>query len=182
MLGAVLRQHSQCRGRSLCFRHCRHLTLKRLILIGLLRFSSLAVSAWISPIHRSRCRSSRASSIGIASGEGEAGLDRVLGWGEPSGRVKRGRPAEDDREPAPPARLGWKWCRAGSVRPESYAPAARRLLARLASERAMPLRQIGDVAAILAELETDPAISRARDSCPSYMATKDRSSHQRHRT
>jgi ketosteroid isomerase-like protein len=34
---------------------------------------------------------------------------------------------------------------------------ARRLLARLASERAMPLRQLADVAAILAELETDPA-------------------------
>ena len=41
--------------------------------------------------------------------------------------------------------------------PESYAPAARRLLARLASERAMPLRQLADVAAILAELEADPA-------------------------
>jgi hypothetical protein len=45
--------------------------------------------------------------------------------------------------------------------PESYVPAARRLLARLASERAMPLRQLVDVAAILAELEGDPAISRA---------------------
>jgi hypothetical protein len=45
--------------------------------------------------------------------------------------------------------------------PESYTPAARRLLARLASERAMPLRQLADVAAILAELEGDPAISRA---------------------
>ena len=45
--------------------------------------------------------------------------------------------------------------------PESYVPAARRLLARLASERAMPLRQLVDVAAILAELEADPAISRA---------------------
>ncbi len=42
--------------------------------------------------------------------------------------------------------------------PESYAPAARRLLARLASERAPPrLRQLADVAAILAELEADPA-------------------------
>jgi hypothetical protein len=40
---------------------------------------------------------------------------------------------------------------------ESYVPAARRLLARLASERAMPLRQLSDVAAILAELEADPA-------------------------
>jgi hypothetical protein len=41
--------------------------------------------------------------------------------------------------------------------PDSYAPAARRLLARLASERAMPLRQLADVAAILAELQADPA-------------------------
>jgi hypothetical protein len=45
--------------------------------------------------------------------------------------------------------------------PESYVPAARRLLGRLASERAMPLRQLVDVAAILAELEADPAISGA---------------------
>jgi hypothetical protein len=43
--------------------------------------------------------------------------------------------------------------------PESYAPAARRLLARLASERSMPLRQLADVAAILGELECDPALS-----------------------
>ena len=41
--------------------------------------------------------------------------------------------------------------------PESYAPAARRLLARVAEERAMALRQLADVAAILAELEADPA-------------------------
>lgn len=41
--------------------------------------------------------------------------------------------------------------------PESYAPAARRLLARLAAERSVPLRQLADVAAILAELEADPA-------------------------
>jgi hypothetical protein len=41
--------------------------------------------------------------------------------------------------------------------PESYAPAARRLLARLLAERSMPLRQLADVAAILAELEADPA-------------------------
>jgi hypothetical protein len=41
--------------------------------------------------------------------------------------------------------------------PESYPSAARRLLARLASERALPLRQLVDVAAILAELEADPA-------------------------
>ena len=45
--------------------------------------------------------------------------------------------------------------------PESYVPAARRLLARLASERAMPLRQLADVAAILAELEADPASRKA---------------------
>jgi hypothetical protein len=45
--------------------------------------------------------------------------------------------------------------------PESYAPAARRLLARLATGRAMPLRQLGDVAALLAELEADPAPSVA---------------------
>lgn len=45
--------------------------------------------------------------------------------------------------------------------PESYAPAARRLLARLASERGVPLRQLVDVAAILAELEGDPAMSGA---------------------
>jgi hypothetical protein len=43
--------------------------------------------------------------------------------------------------------------------PESYVPAARRLLARIASERALPLRQLADVAAILAELEGDPAMS-----------------------
>ena len=41
--------------------------------------------------------------------------------------------------------------------PEFYAPAARRLLARIASERSMPLRQLADVAALLAELEADPA-------------------------
>ena len=41
--------------------------------------------------------------------------------------------------------------------PESYAPAARRLLARLAAERSMPLRQLADVAAMLVELEADTA-------------------------
>jgi len=46
--------------------------------------------------------------------------------------------------------------------PESYAPAARRLLARLAGERAMPLRQLVDVAAILANLEADPAMGAAK--------------------
>jgi hypothetical protein len=40
--------------------------------------------------------------------------------------------------------------------PESYAPAARRLVARLAEERAIPLRQLADVAAFLAELEASP--------------------------
>ena len=43
--------------------------------------------------------------------------------------------------------------------PESYARAARRLLARLATERAVALRRLADVAAILAELEADPALS-----------------------
>jgi hypothetical protein len=43
--------------------------------------------------------------------------------------------------------------------PEAYAPAARRLLARLAGERAVALRRLVDVAAILAELECDPAMS-----------------------
>ena len=43
--------------------------------------------------------------------------------------------------------------------PESYVPAARRLLARLATERAMPLRQLADLAATLAELEADPAMT-----------------------
>ena len=32
-----------------------------------------------------------------------------------------------------------------------------RLTARLATERSMPLRQLADVAAVLAELEADPA-------------------------
>src|SRR5262249_56462689 len=41
--------------------------------------------------------------------------------------------------------------------PEGYAPAARRLLARLAEERTMPLRRLADMAALLAELEADPA-------------------------
>jgi hypothetical protein len=45
--------------------------------------------------------------------------------------------------------------------PESYVPAARRLLARVASERAMSLRQLTDVAALLAELEADPAPTNA---------------------
>jgi hypothetical protein len=46
--------------------------------------------------------------------------------------------------------------------PESYAPAARRLLARLASERVPPLGRLVDVAAILAELERDPAFTARR--------------------
>ena len=54
--------------------------------------------------------------------------------------------------------------------PESYAPAARRLLARLASERAMPLRQLADVAAILAELEADPAPAVAGKKLVSLVA------------
>jgi hypothetical protein len=43
--------------------------------------------------------------------------------------------------------------------PEAYAPAARRLLARLSGERIVALRRLADVAAILAELESDPAMS-----------------------
>jgi hypothetical protein len=46
--------------------------------------------------------------------------------------------------------------------PKSYVPAARRLLARLATERALPLLQLADVAAILAELEADPAMTAGR--------------------
>jgi hypothetical protein len=42
--------------------------------------------------------------------------------------------------------------------PEAYAPAARRLIARLATERAVALRRLVDVAKILAELECDPAM------------------------
>jgi hypothetical protein len=45
--------------------------------------------------------------------------------------------------------------------PEAYVPAARRLLARLAAERTMPLRQLLDVAAILDELEGGPAPTTA---------------------
>jgi hypothetical protein len=41
--------------------------------------------------------------------------------------------------------------------PESYAPAARRLIAPLAEERPMLLRQLAEIAAMLAELEADPA-------------------------
>ena len=48
--------------------------------------------------------------------------------------------------------------------PEAYAPAARRLLARLASERAVALRRLVDVAAILAELEGDPGHQRAGEA------------------
>jgi hypothetical protein len=50
--------------------------------------------------------------------------------------------------------------------PESYAPAARRLLARLATERSMPLRQFADVAAMLAELEADPAMAAGTKLVP----------------
>jgi hypothetical protein len=45
--------------------------------------------------------------------------------------------------------------------PESYVPAARRLLARLATERAMLLAQLAEVAASLAELEGDSAMTAA---------------------
>jgi hypothetical protein len=45
--------------------------------------------------------------------------------------------------------------------PESYAPAARRLLARVAAEQAIPLRQLADLASDLAELEADPALLKS---------------------
>jgi hypothetical protein len=45
--------------------------------------------------------------------------------------------------------------------PQSYAPAARRLLARLATERTMSLPQLADLAAILAELEGGSTMSAA---------------------
>jgi hypothetical protein len=41
--------------------------------------------------------------------------------------------------------------------PESYVPAARRLVARLAEERDIPLRQLADITAFLADLEASPA-------------------------
>jgi hypothetical protein len=53
----------------------------------------------------------------------------------------------------------------------SYAPAARRLLARLASERALALRQLRDVVALLAELEADPAPSVAGQNLISLLRT-----------
>jgi hypothetical protein len=40
--------------------------------------------------------------------------------------------------------------------PESFVPAARRLVARLAEERTMPLRQLAEVASFLADLEASP--------------------------
>jgi hypothetical protein len=43
--------------------------------------------------------------------------------------------------------------------PESYAPAARRLLARVATERLVALARLVDIAAVLAELERDPAFT-----------------------
>lgn len=46
--------------------------------------------------------------------------------------------------------------------PESYAPAARRLLARLASERVPALEELVGVAAILVALERDPAFTARR--------------------
>jgi hypothetical protein len=50
-------------------------------------------------------------------------------------------------------------------------PAARRLLGRLASERAVPLRQLADVAALLAELEADPAPAVAGKKLVSLLRT-----------
>ena len=55
--------------------------------------------------------------------------------------------------------------------PESYAAAARRLIARLATERAMPLRQVADVAAVLAELEADSAPRNAGKKLVSLVRT-----------
>ena len=46
--------------------------------------------------------------------------------------------------------------------PEAYAPAARRLLARVASERVLALGRLVDIAAILAELERDPVFTARR--------------------
>jgi hypothetical protein len=46
--------------------------------------------------------------------------------------------------------------------PGSYAPAARRFIGRLATERQIPLRQLADVAAFLAELEADPAMKAGK--------------------
>ena len=43
--------------------------------------------------------------------------------------------------------------------PEVYAPAARRLLARVANERIVALGGLVDIAAVLAELERDPAFT-----------------------
>ena len=54
--------------------------------------------------------------------------------------------------------------------PESYAPAARRLLARLSEERAMPLRQLADVASTLAELEAHPAPGLAGKSLLAFVS------------
>ena len=52
---------------------------------------------------------------------------------------------------------------------ESYAPAARRLLARLAAEWAIPLRPLADLAALLAELAAEPgAIGRGAETCVGY--------------
>jgi hypothetical protein len=44
--------------------------------------------------------------------------------------------------------------------PDSYPAAARRLLARLASERVIPLSALVDAAAILSELEFEPTAGR----------------------
>jgi hypothetical protein len=53
------------------------------------------------------------------------------------------------------------------------APAARRLLARLAEERAMPLRQLADLAAMLAELECDPMLSASERLVSLVAGTRD---------
>jgi hypothetical protein len=46
--------------------------------------------------------------------------------------------------------------------PEAYASAARRLLARVANERVPALGGLVDIAAVLAELERDPAFTAKR--------------------
>jgi hypothetical protein len=53
--------------------------------------------------------------------------------------------------------------------PESYVPAARRLVARLAEECAMPLHQLAEIAAFLAKLEASPAPMAASKALVSFV-------------
>jgi len=55
--------------------------------------------------------------------------------------------------------------------PESYLPAARRPLARLATERAMPLGQLAEIAAILAELEAILTNGCGQEACVNHSAS-----------